>query len=55
MPAPIHRRRALAALGAVSVSPWSRAQGEPAAAGKGADIVIGQRAHLSGPLAGTLK
>ena len=55
MPAPIHRRRALAALAALSVSPWSRAQSEPAAVGKGADIVIGQSAHLSGPLAGTLK
>lgn len=55
MPAPIHRRHALAALGALSVSPWSRAQGEPAAAGKSADIVIGQSAHLSGPLSGTLK
>ena len=55
MPAPIHRRNALAALGALSVSPWSRAQGEPASAGKGPDLVIGQSAHLSGPLAGTLK
>ena len=57
MPAPIRRRDALAALGALSVSPWSRAQSaaEPGTAGKGADIVIGQSAHLSGPLAGTLK
>ena len=55
MPAPIHRRQALAALGALSVSPWSRAQGEAASAGKGTDIVIGQSAHLSGPLSGTLK
>lgn len=57
MPAPIRRRHAVAALGALSVSPWSRAQSaaEASAAGKGADIVIGQSAHLSGPLAGTLK
>ena len=55
MPAPIHRRQALAALGALSVSPWARAQGEAASAGKGTDIVIGQSAHLSGPLSGTLK
>jgi branched-chain amino acid transport system substrate-binding protein len=57
MPAPICRRTALAALGALSASPWSRAQpaGEPGAPARAADIVIGQSAHLSGPLSGTLK
>lgn len=51
MPKPIRRRTTLAGLGALSLSPWSAA---PAAAQAG-DIVIGQSAHLSGPLAPTMK
>lgn len=51
MPLPMRRRDALATLGALSFSPWAAAQ----PADKAGEIVIGQSAHLSGPLSGTLK
>lgn len=51
MTSPLFRRRqGLAALGALALAPWAG----PRAAETG-DIVIGQSAHLSGPLAATMK
>lgn len=46
------RRDGLAALGALAASPWL---GAPAFGAETGDVVIGQSAHLSGPLAGTMK
>jgi branched-chain amino acid transport system substrate-binding protein len=58
MPTPIRRRHALAGLGALSLARWAGAQStapQASPSGDRGDIVIGQSAHLSGPLAGTLK
>jgi len=58
MPTPIRRRHALAGLGALGLARWAAAQSTPSGASPSSDrgdIVIGQSAHLSGPLAGTLK
>ncbi|WP_284616086.1 ABC transporter substrate-binding protein [Aquabacterium humicola] len=50
------RRTCLAALAGAAASPLAFAQSTPAAgSAAGGDIVIGQSAHLSGPLAGTFK
>jgi branched-chain amino acid transport system substrate-binding protein len=46
----LRRRQGLAALGALALAPWAGAR----AADTG-DIVIGQSAHLTGPLAATMK
>lgn len=51
MPVAMRRRHCLAGLGALAASPWLAS---PAAAQSG-EILIGQSAHLSGPLAGTFK
>lgn len=47
----LRRRQGLAALGALALAPWPAAR----AATDTGDIVIGQSAHLSGPLAATMK
>jgi ABC-type branched-subunit amino acid transport system substrate-binding protein len=53
MPHPFRRRDCLATLGGVAASAWLG--GTAHAQGQGGDIVIGQSAHLSGPLAAPLK
>lgn len=53
----LRRRATLARLGALAAGGWlaGPARGQPSAAANGNDIVIGQSAHLSGPLAATMK
>ncbi|NRF69651.1 ABC transporter substrate-binding protein [Aquincola sp. S2] len=51
MPTSLQRRTCLAGLGALAASPWTTALAQAPAG----DIVIGQSAHLSGPLSATFK